>query len=55
MAERNNLELTIENESTDAVQMFRPISICERADALGARVEVLCPPGRTQLKVAVPL
>ena len=53
----NNLVLCVENEvavDADPVE-FNPVSICERAEALGGRTEVKWPLGRTVVRVEVPL
>ena len=51
----NRLELSIENDSSETPRAFRPSSIVERADALGARTEILWPAGKTLVRVEVPL
>jgi len=51
----NRVELSIENESGETPRAFRPSSIVERADALGARTEILWPAGKTLVRVEVPL
>jgi signal transduction histidine kinase len=52
----NNLELTIENEIVGELpRPFKPVSIFERADALGARSEILSSDQKTLVKVEVPL
>jgi signal transduction histidine kinase len=52
----NNLELSVENDAgnEDAVP-FKPVSIFERVEALGGRMEVLWPRGKTMVRVEVPL
>jgi signal transduction histidine kinase len=55
--EENNLILSVENEvsaGTDPVP-FNPVSICERAAALGGRTAVSWPGNRTIVRVEVPL
>lgn len=53
----NNLILRVENEVADEVYPapFNPVSICERAEALGGRTEVFWPMGKTVVRVEVPL
>jgi signal transduction histidine kinase len=51
----SNLELSVENDSNEVPSQFRPKSILERAEALGARTEVLWPSGKTLVRVEVPL
>jgi signal transduction histidine kinase len=55
--QRNNLILRVENETDRDVGpvRFKPISISERADALGGSTEVLWHEGLTILQVEVPL
>jgi signal transduction histidine kinase len=53
----NNLVLSVENDvsaDTEPVE-FHPVSIFERAQALGGRTEVSWPGGRTIVRVEVPL
>ena len=51
-----SLELSVENDNNQEVQTaFNPASICERAEALGARTEILWPAGKTLVRVEVPL
>jgi signal transduction histidine kinase len=53
----SNLLLVVENEEAEDLpaRQFRPRSISERADAIGARTDVLCSTGRTLVTVEVPL
>jgi signal transduction histidine kinase len=53
----SNLELTIENETDEgmSIKPFNPLSISERAESIGAKTEILWPPGKTLLRVEVPL
>jgi signal transduction histidine kinase len=52
----NRLELSVENDASGALPAaFRPSSIIERAEALGARAEILWPEGKTLVRVEVPL
>jgi signal transduction histidine kinase len=52
----NSLELTVENDTNGNLPArFTPISIFERAEALGARTEVVCQHGKTIVRVEVPL
>ena len=52
----NNLELSVENDTTgESPASFKPLSIFERAEALGARTEILSLRGKTQVRVEVPL
>lgn len=53
----NNLVLQVENETDEDATpaKFRPVSISERADALGGRSEVSLAEDRTVVKVEVPL
>jgi signal transduction histidine kinase len=52
----NCLELSVENHASgEAPAAFKPLSIFERAEALGARLEILNPEGKTLVKVEVPL
>jgi len=52
----NNLELTVENDIVgEPPHPFKPLSIIERADALGARSEISSCDNKTLIKVEVPL
>lgn len=52
----NNLQLTVENDaSKQSPARFTPASIFERAEALGARTEVVSQDGKTRVRVEVPL
>jgi len=51
-----SLELRVENDiNGEAPAPFTPISIFERAEALGARTEIACSNGKTLVTVEVPL
>jgi signal transduction histidine kinase len=50
------LELSVENDASAVSPVpFSPLSIFERAEALGGRTEILWPAGKTQVRVEVPL
>lgn len=52
----NSLELTVENEGSEKEPArFTPVSIFERAEAMGARTEVASQDGKTRVRVVVPL
>jgi len=52
----NSLVLTIENDAPrELPALFTPLSIFERAEALGARTEVASGKGKTRVRVEVPL
>ena len=52
----SNLELSVENDvNGDVPARFTPVSIFERAEALGARTEVVSEAGKTVVRVEVPL
>jgi signal transduction histidine kinase len=52
----NSLGLTVENDASGELpSRFTPLSIFERAEALGARTEVLSEDGKTRIHVEVPL
>jgi signal transduction histidine kinase len=52
----SSLELSVENDVNGAApSRFTPLSIFERAEALGARTEVLSKNGKTVVRVEVPL
>jgi len=52
----NSLELTIENDASEkSPARFTPSSIFERAEAIGARTEVVSQDGKTRVRVEVPL
>ncbi len=51
----SNLELSVENDADEIPEPFRPLSIVERAEALGGRTEILWPAGKTLVRVEVPL
>ena len=51
-----SLELSVENDRNGKPPAaFTPLSIFERAEALGARTEVLFQDGKTRVRVEVPL
>ena len=55
LADRS-LELCVENDAgAEQGIPFKPLSIFERAEALGGRMEVLWPRGKTMVRVEVPL
>jgi len=52
----NNLELMVENDAPGtSPATFTPLSIFERAEAMGARTEVVSRDGKTRVRVEVPL
>jgi signal transduction histidine kinase len=52
----NNLELMVENDAPGtSPAKFTPLSIFERAEAMGARTEVVSRDGKTCVRVEVPL
>jgi len=52
----NSLVLTVENDASGELPaIFTPLSIFERAEALGARTEVASGDGKTQVRIEVPL
>ena len=52
----SNLELSVENDiNGTSPGRFTPVSIFERAEALGARTEVMSGDGKTVVRVEVPL
>jgi signal transduction histidine kinase len=56
MLVNNSLELTVENDASEKPpDRFTPVSIFERAAAMGARTEVVSQDGKTRVRVEVPL